>query len=45
MVDEVAGAAGISYVLTIKCCLMTWTCLMLPSTVFHVSWYKNMTIT
>jgi hypothetical protein len=23
MVDEVAGAAGISYVLTIKCCLMT----------------------
>jgi hypothetical protein len=26
-------------------CLMTWTCLMLPSTVFHASWCKTNVMT
>jgi hypothetical protein len=34
---------GLAMVLATEFCLMTWTCLVLPSTVFHVSWCKTVT--
>jgi hypothetical protein len=42
VLDEVAAAQqGLAVVPATGCCLMTWTRLMLSSTVFNVSWCKT----
>jgi hypothetical protein len=40
IVDEITATAGTSHCTCYKI-LMTWTCLLLPSTVFHASWHNQ----